>query len=174
MPDTATPPPIGPAELADRLQQVLHQLWMRHRYCEAAHAASGMLTTQQLDLLSILIAQGPTRASDLAELTGVAASSITIGAQRLTRDGLITRSSRSPDLREVYIDITEHGHHRYQISQAARTNRARAAFARLSPREREALRRALPILQEIPKRLSGSYEVSEIATLPTSSGAGTQ
>lgn len=153
MPDGADQLPGGvsmqPDQVAERLQLLLHRLWTRHRGCEAMNIAAGTLTAPQLAVLAALIANGPTRVSDLAELLAVRKPSITVGAHRLMRMGLVTRSSRSSDQREIYIEITERGRRHYRAGRAARANRALDALNQLGVADREALRRALPLLEMV-------------------------
>lgn len=111
--------------------------------------SKGALTSAQMALLARLVTCGPTRVSDLAAALRVRTPSITVSADRLMRMGLVTRSSTAADHRGVLIDITEQGRQLFGHAQAERDQRAVAAVDRLSERERELLRGALPILEEL-------------------------
>ncbi|WP_076194196.1 MarR family winged helix-turn-helix transcriptional regulator [Mycobacterium sp. GA-1841] len=137
-----------PDEVAERLQRVLLRLWAGQRQCEA-NEGSGAVTALQLGYLSALSALGPTRASHLAEALGVTPAATSVAVQRLTRAGLVVRSSRASDQREVHIAITQHGREEYELSISKRENTTRVALSQLSMQDCEALRRALPILRDI-------------------------
>lgn len=140
---------VTPEEVAERLQLALYQLWTRHRRYEAVDMAAGRLSSAQLAILSVLTADGPSRVSDLAVQLEVRKPSITVAVHRLLRSGLVIRSSGPSDLREIYIAITELGRTHHHVAQVARHELAEAAVLRLSPPDREVLRRALPLLEQM-------------------------
>ncbi|MDR7288992.1 DNA-binding MarR family transcriptional regulator [Mycolicibacterium senegalense] len=134
--------------MAERLQRVLLRLWARQRQCEV-NEGGGAVTVLQVGYLSALSVLGPTRASDLAEALGVTPAATTVAVQRLTRFGLVARSSRASDHREVHLEITERGREECELSISKREKKTRAALSELSFQDREALRRAMPVLRDI-------------------------
>jgi DNA-binding MarR family transcriptional regulator len=135
-------------DVATRLHQVL-LLWERHGRSHATDIAAGNLTVAQLSILTTLIDQAPARMSDLAAFERVRRSTTRGAILRLLRLGLVSRWRDSSDQRVVCIDITARGRTVQRKAAAARMQRIVAGLAQLNRQDREALRRALPLLELI-------------------------
>jgi DNA-binding MarR family transcriptional regulator len=135
-------------DLATRLHQ-LFLLWERYRRSHATDIAVRNLTVAQLSILTTLIDQGPARMSDLAASELISAPTTRGVILRLLRLGLVTRWRDSSDQRVVRIDITARGRAVQRKAAVARKQRIAAGLAQLNRQDREALRRALPLLELI-------------------------
>lgn len=146
-------------DLATRLHHVLYQLWgfyggrkrsqpVYHRgYATDIGAAN--VTEAQLSILTTLIDKGPVRMSDLSASHRVRAPTTSGIVRRLLELDLVTRWRDSSDQRGVHIDITAHGRTVQRKAVTARKQQVADGLTRLNMRDREALRRALPILELI-------------------------
>ncbi|WP_420892064.1 MarR family winged helix-turn-helix transcriptional regulator [Mycolicibacterium peregrinum] len=148
-------------DVAEQLQRVLHSLWNCYRSYAGANNVAGELTGAQLAILSELVAHGPTRVTALAASLSVRPPSITVTVDRLERMGLVTRWARSIDQREVRIDITARGRRTRRETLTARAARTNAVLAQLSSHDREALRRGLPLLEELARAIEIDQERSD-------------
>jgi len=142
-------------DFATRLHRVLYLLWERYGRSLATDIAAGNLTTAQLSMLTTLIDHGPARMSDLAASERVRAPSTRGAILRLLGLGLVTRWRDSSDKRVVRIDITARGRTVQRKAAAAREQRIAAGLAQLNRQDREALRRALPLLELIAQTADG-------------------
>jgi DNA-binding MarR family transcriptional regulator len=95
---------------------------------------------------------GATRITELANLEAVTQPTMTTLVTRLERDGLVTRSPDPDDARAVRVSITGEGRERLSRMRAERAALLDAALAELEPGEREALQRALPVLEKLSRR----------------------
>jgi DNA-binding MarR family transcriptional regulator len=146
-------------DLATRLHHVLRLLWecyggrnrsqSVHQPGSAIDIAAANLTEAQLSILTTLIDEGPVRMSDLSALRRVRAPTISGIIVRLLELDLVTRWRDSSDQRVVHVDITARGRTVQHKAAAARKQRVADSLTRLNRRDREALRRALPILELI-------------------------
>ncbi|MFV8054696.1 MarR family winged helix-turn-helix transcriptional regulator [Mycobacterium sp. 48b] len=147
---------LEPAVVAGQLQIALLRLWNCHRREEVANNAAGGLPAAQLAVLSELATHGPTRVSDLAASLGVRPPSISVAVNRLMRMDLVTRWPRSVDQREVHVHITVRGHDFHRKTLIEQDTRALSDVVRLSSKDQEALRRALPVLDAVAQAIWNS------------------
>jgi DNA-binding MarR family transcriptional regulator len=146
-------------DLATRLHHVLYQLWEcyggRKRSQPVPHRGyatdigTANVTEAQLSILTTLIDKGPVRMSDLSASQRVRAPTTRGMIRRLLELDLVTRWRDSSDQRVVHVDITRRGRTVQRKAAAARKQRVVGGLTRLNKRDREALRRALPILEWI-------------------------
>jgi hypothetical protein len=87
--------------------------------------------------------------SDLSASRRVRAPTISRTIVRLLDLDLVTRWRDSSDQRVVHVDITARGRTVQRKAAAAQKQRVADSLTRLNRRDREALRRALPILELI-------------------------
>jgi DNA-binding MarR family transcriptional regulator len=149
-------------DLATRLHHVLYQLWecygrkrsqpVHHRGY-ATDIATANVTEAQLSILTTLIDKGPVPMSDLSASQRVGAPTTRRMIRRLLELDLVTRSRDSSDQRVVHVDITREGRTIQRKAAAARKQRVVGGLTRLNKRDREALHRALPILELIAQTL---------------------
>jgi DNA-binding MarR family transcriptional regulator len=149
-------------DLATRLHHVLYQLWEcygRKRSQPVPHRgyatdiATANVTEAQLSILTTLIDKGPVRMSDLSASQRVGAPTTRGMIRRLLELDLVTRWRDSSDQRVVHVDITREGRTIQRKAAAARKQRVVGGLTRLNKRDREALHRALPILELIAQTL---------------------
>jgi DNA-binding MarR family transcriptional regulator len=145
-------------DLATRLHHVLYQLWECHgrkrsqpvHHCGyATDIATANVTEAQLSILTTLIDKGPVPMFDLSASQRVGAPTTRRMIRRLLELDLVTRWRDSPDQRVVHVDITRQGRTIQRKAAAARKQRVVGGPTRLNKRDREALHRALPILELI-------------------------
>lgn len=153
--------PLAPSEVAGQLQSVLVHLWSSYRRNVHTNHAPDGIPQSQLAILSELVAHGPARVSDLAASLRVRQPSITVTVHRLITRGLVTRWARSIDRREVHIDITGQGRSVHRNALAAQDARTAVALAQLSKQDREALRRALPLLEKVVQTATIDHKLSD-------------
>jgi DNA-binding MarR family transcriptional regulator len=149
--------------LATRLHLVLYQLWECyggrkrsqpvHDHGHATDIGTATVTEAQLSILTTLIDKGPVRISDLSVSQRVGAPTTRRMIRRLLELDLVTRWRDSSDQRVVHVDITREGRTVQRKAAAARKQRVVGGLTRLNKRDREALHRALPILELIAQTL---------------------
>lgn len=135
-------PTAGDDDVPGRLALAVGRLNRRIR------SATGGLSHGQLSALSTVARRGPLRPSELAAIEVVAAPTITRVVSDLESRGLVERAPDPADGRSFLVSGTQAG---IDLLLAARSDRARAVaaiLAELEPEEVEALRRALPALEE--------------------------
>jgi DNA-binding MarR family transcriptional regulator len=135
--------------IAGRLQNALYLLWARHGRSTTAEIGDRNLAGTQLAILTELCAASAVRITDLACSLRVRVPTASIAVQRLLRSGLVERSSDLVDQRVVRVGITDRGRCVLEGVRDARARRIRSSLAALSPRERELLGQALPVLSRL-------------------------
>jgi DNA-binding MarR family transcriptional regulator len=120
-----------------------------HHRGYATDIGTANVTEAQLSILTTLIDKGPVRMSDLSASQRVRAPTTRGMIRRLLELDLVTRWRDSSDQRVVHVDITRRGRTVQRKAAAARKQRVVGGLTRLNKRDREALRRALPILEWI-------------------------
>jgi DNA-binding MarR family transcriptional regulator len=129
-------------DVAGRLALAVGRLNRRIR------SSTGGLSHGQLSALSTIVRRGPLRPSELAAIEVAAAPTITRIVAELEARGLVERSPDPEDRRSLFVSGTEAG---TELLLEARSDRARAAagiLAELSPEQLDAIRAALPALEE--------------------------
>jgi len=89
---------------------------------------------------------GPCRLSDLAAREGVTQPAMTQLVSRLERDGHARRRPGTEDARVVLVHLTPAGADLLRYRRQARAERLHALMDKLPPRDRAAIRGALPAL----------------------------
>jgi DNA-binding MarR family transcriptional regulator len=92
---------------------------------------------------------GPQRVTDLAAFESVAQPSMTALVGRLSEQGLAERQADPTDGRAVLVAVTDEGRARLRARQEARAEALEQRLALLTGAEREALDRAVPLLQRL-------------------------
>ncbi|WP_158866199.1 MarR family winged helix-turn-helix transcriptional regulator [Leifsonia sp. AG29] len=111
-------------------------------------SSTGGLSHGQLSALSTIVRQGPLRPSEIAAVEKAAAPTITRVVSDLEARGLVSRAPDPADGRSFFVSGTEAGQ---RLLLEARSDRARAVseiLAELRPDQVEALRAALPALED--------------------------
>jgi DNA-binding MarR family transcriptional regulator len=146
---TRTAPTEAPSidkttELADRLHSAAIHLLRRLR---REDDASG-LPAPALSALSVIVFGGPITLGALATAEQVRPPTITKLVASLEADGLVVREIDASDRRIVRVRATARGTRLLHDGRKRRVATLAASLAALPAREREALMRAVPILEK--------------------------
>jgi DNA-binding MarR family transcriptional regulator len=134
-----------PLALANELRPILLHL---HRHLRRELAPLG-ITAGQAALLHAVRTNPRAGVRALAEREGVSPPGMTAAIDRLEAMGLVHRARSPTDRRRVRIEVTEDGVRVLRSARSRRTAWLAARLARLTLRDREAVRRALPALSEL-------------------------
>ena len=103
------------------------------------------VTLPQYRALVVLAAAGPQRMGALAVTLGVHPSTLTRTVERLVAGDFVTRESAPDNRREVVIALAPAGEALVADAMARRRDSVAATLERLSPDEREAVRRGMEL-----------------------------
>ena len=132
--------------LAEQLRPSLHHLY---RQLRRDSEDMGISTLHKLLLVAILDHPG-IGVGALAQMERLRSPTISGHIKTLSAAGLVKRTTAaSGDKRRVGLEITPAGHSVIETMRKQRTDSLAQALARLSPESREAIRRAIPALNEI-------------------------
>jgi DNA-binding MarR family transcriptional regulator len=138
----------GTAGLADRLHAAaIHLLRRLRREDDAAGLAA-----PQLSALSVIVFGGPVTLGQLAAAEQVRPPTITRLVADLEAQGLVTRETDPADRRVVRVSATTRGARLLEEGRARRVASLAESLRGLTPRDRAALERALPILERVARR----------------------
>jgi DNA-binding MarR family transcriptional regulator len=137
-----------PGELADALHSAAIHLLRRLRLEDEKTG----LSPARLSALSVVVFGGPMRISDLARAEQVKPPTITPIVAALERDGLITREIDQRDARAAILRATPKGARLMAEGRARRVAALAAELRRLLPKDREVLRRAAMLMQQLSRR----------------------
>jgi len=140
MPDTAP--------LANELRLSLHRLTRRLRQQQP----ESELTLTQISALAIIWREGPLTAGDLATREQVRPPSITRVVDGLETAGLVRRKDNPADGRQVLVEITPLGATRMAENVKAREEWLAVQLSSLSAHDREVMRRAAEIMDDLATR----------------------
>jgi DNA-binding MarR family transcriptional regulator len=134
--------------LAVRLAVAIKRVHARAR--EAAWAGETELPVAQVAVLKRLRNEGPTTASVLAEAEHVTHQAITQTLAALKRSGLVRSAADPSDGRKSVISVTPAGNRLFESAKASRDAWLTRAIGHVvSPREREALEKAIELLERL-------------------------
>lgn len=139
------------AESTARLRAVIGKLSRRLR---PTLAGSG-LTPSQISVLFTIVQLGPLGLGKLAEIEGVNPTMLSRITAQLCEAGLIRRSPDPGDRRAAVVQASAAGRRLRERIHRERTLALSEHVEELDEREREALWRALPVLEELAERLAG-------------------
>jgi DNA-binding MarR family transcriptional regulator len=146
---------VGPGSLepdpTTRLRAVIGKLSRRLR---PTVAGSG-LTPSQTSVLFTIVRLGPLRLSEVAEIESLNPTMLSRITAQLCDSGLIRRSADPEDRRSANVAATAAGRRTRERIHRERTQALAAHIEELDERQREALWEALPVLEELAKRLPG-------------------
>ena len=115
--------------------------------------ASSALTPTQASLLSTVVRRGRLGLSDLSELEGIDAPTLSRGVSRLEEQGLVRRLPDPDDRRAVMVEATAAGKRLQARLRAARADVLQARLGELGDDERSRLHDALPVLEAVADAL---------------------
>jgi len=133
-----------PTDLADRLHSAAIHLLRRLR---REDDASG-LPAPALSALSVIVFGGPITLGALAAAEQVRPPTITKLVAALEEDGLVAREADAHDRRVVRVRATARGTRLLHDGRRRRVASLAASLAELPAKERDALARAIPILEK--------------------------
>ncbi|MTD16981.1 MarR family transcriptional regulator [Nakamurella sp. YIM 132087] len=139
-------PDIAP--LANELRLSIHRLTRRLRQQQP----ESEMTLTQLSALAIVWREGPLTAGDLAAREQVRPPSITRVVDGLEAAGMVFRKANPADGRQVLVEITEQGASRMEEYVRLRQEWLAEQLVTLSARDREVLKRAATIMNELALR----------------------
>jgi DNA-binding MarR family transcriptional regulator len=135
-------------ELADALHSASIHLLRRLRREDAATG----LSPARLSALSVVVFGGPLRISELARAEQVKTPTITPIVAALERNGLITRRVDEQDARAAVLQATPKGEKLMAAGRARRVATLAAALRRLPVGDRDALRRAAVLMEQLSRK----------------------
>ena len=141
---TATARPDVDTDLVARLRLGVLRLSRRLR-----QQSGDAITPSQLSVLAKVERSGPISLGDLAVSEAVQPPSITRIVAALEDAGLVTRRTDANDRRSSVIVVTAAGRRRLARIRSNRDAWLAYRLAELSPAERTALERALPVLERL-------------------------
>lgn len=143
------PERASPRELADRLHAAAIHLLRRLRRSDPGTG----VTAAQLSALSVLMG-GPRTLGELAGAEQVRPPTMTRLVQELERIGLARRQGDPGDARVVRVRSTAKGQRVLRRGREMRIAELERRLSALSSAERDALRRALPLLERLAREES--------------------
>jgi DNA-binding MarR family transcriptional regulator len=117
--------------------------------------SAGALSMNKISVLSHLYRHGPSTPGEVAASDRQQPQSLTRVFAELERDGLVARSAGAEDRRQSIISITEAGAAVLEHDVAERDDWLAGALAGLSETEREVLRLAAGLMEQIADSAEG-------------------
>lgn len=134
-----------PTDLAEGLGLAAHRL----AYVLRRPDPSADISPTRFTALSTLAKHDSLRPGDLAATIGVSRASMSRIADGLVEGGWVTREPDPDDGRAHLLRISRHGREVLGSVRRAATEDLQSSIDALSPAEREALQRALPVLLDL-------------------------
>ncbi|MFG2099463.1 MarR family winged helix-turn-helix transcriptional regulator [Micromonospora echinaurantiaca] len=144
---TVTARRVPPAQLAPQLRDAITRLNRRVRQARPV----GDLTVTQLSALTSLKLAGALTPRELADIERVQPPTMTKIVAKLEERGLVQRSPHPTDGRQVILAATEGGRAVLDQFERARNSWLADRLAELTEAERDTLRQAAEILQQIAR-----------------------
>ena len=147
----ATPGSRSTEDLADALHSAAIHLLRRLRRVDDETG----LGPARLSALSVIVFGGPLRISDLARAEQVRTPTITPIVAALEREGLVTREVDEHDARAAILRATAAGREVMARGRARRVEALAAELRRLPAADRDTLRRAADLMQQLSRGAAG-------------------
>ncbi|MGK5445557.1 MarR family winged helix-turn-helix transcriptional regulator [Micromonospora sp. URMC 105] len=144
---TVTAKSVPPAQLAPQLRDAITRLNRRVRQARPV----GDLTVTQLSALTSLKLAGALTPRELADVERVQPPTMTKIVAKLEERGLVQRTPHPTDGRQVILAATEGGRAVLDQFERARDEWLASRLAALDEDERDTLRRAAEILQQLAR-----------------------
>ena len=138
---------VPPAQLAPQLRDAITRLNRRVRQARPV----GDLTVTQLSALTSLKLAGALTPRELADVERVQPPTMTKIVAKLEERGLVQRTPHPTDGRQVILAATEGGRAVLEQFERARNEWLASRLAALTEDERDTLRRAAEILQQLAR-----------------------
>jgi DNA-binding MarR family transcriptional regulator len=136
-------------DLAGRMRTVIGRLARRLRHA-GGHTD---LSPSQYEVFGTIARRQDLRLSELATLEGINPTLLSRIVAKLESDQLVSRENDPEDRRVAHVMPTAKGRELYEQIRLERTDAVSLAIAQLSPQERRALERAVPVLEALAKSL---------------------
>jgi DNA-binding MarR family transcriptional regulator len=136
---------------AEQLAPVLRDAFLRFNRRVRQARPVGDLTFSQLSALTSLQLAGALTPRELADVERVQPPTMTKIVGKLEERGLVARTPHPTDRRQVILAATEQGRAVYAQFERVRDEWLAQRLAELTPDERETLRRAAEILQQVAR-----------------------
>jgi DNA-binding MarR family transcriptional regulator len=126
--------------LVDQVLEQLEPLITRQRRAVAQEGCLRAISSTQLHVLFMLLSDGPTTMSHLAESLNVSLPNVTGIVDRMVENGLVERSRAADDRRVVTVIATREGRNTVEEIDMLRRRQLAALLAQLNPeQQRQAL-----------------------------------
>jgi DNA-binding MarR family transcriptional regulator len=123
----------------EQLSDLLIEFYEKLSSWEQAVVRDTPITLPQMHTLEILGQQPLLRMKELAAKMGVTTGTLTVGVDRLEKQGLVTRIPHESDRRSILVALTEAGRELYLEHHAHHLHLTREIQAALTPEETEQL-----------------------------------
>ncbi len=121
----------------ERLSDLIIEFYEKLSSWEQAVVRDSSITLPQMHTLEILGQRSPLRMKELAAKMGVTTGTLTVGIDRLEKQGLVTRIPHETDRRSIRVALTETGRELYREHHAHHLHLTREIQAALTPEETE-------------------------------------
>ena len=148
MPSRQAPRAGSAGDVADRLHSAAIHLLRRLRREDDSSGVSA----PRLSALSVVVFGGPVTIGDLARAEQVRVPTMSRLIVTLEEDGLLQRVPDQDDRRVVRVEATDAGRALLHTGRRRRVAALSADVASLTPDERRALLRAIPLLERLAGR----------------------
>jgi DNA-binding MarR family transcriptional regulator len=138
-------PVAAPEDIVEQILDQLEPLVAHQRRAVAKEGCLRAISSTQLHVLFMLLSDGPTTMSRLAESLNVSLPNVTGIVDRMVEHGLVERG-RADDRRVVTVLATDAGRHTVEEIDLLRRRRLTALLAQLDPDQQ---RRALETFTEL-------------------------
>jgi DNA-binding MarR family transcriptional regulator len=115
----------------------------------AEDAENAGLTGPQVSVMACLVSKGPTTLTEVSRTLGMSHSTASGIVDRLQARGLVRRAQDPADQRRTRLIVTDRVTRYVQDLQAGPSGRLAAVLAKVTPREREAIRSGLKLLSSL-------------------------
>jgi DNA-binding MarR family transcriptional regulator len=133
----------------ERLSDLIIEFYEKLSSWEQAVVRDGPITLPQMHTLEILGQQSPLRMKELAATMGVTTGTLTVGIDRLEKQGLVERIPHETDRRSILVALTKPGRELYQEHHAHHLHLTREIQAALTPEETLQLESILAKLTQV-------------------------
>jgi DNA-binding MarR family transcriptional regulator len=132
----------------EHLSDLIIEFYEKLSSWEQAVVRDTAITLPQMHTLEILGQQSPLRMKELAAKMGVTTGTLTVGVDRLEKQGLVARIPHETDRRSILVTLTEAGQELYQEHHTHHLHLTRELQSALTPEEAEQLRTILAKLTQ--------------------------
>ena len=139
-------PTQTPTNLVDQILDQLEPLVVRQRRAIAREGCLRAISSTQLHVLFVLLNDGPTTMSHLADVLDASLPNVTGIVDRMVEHGLVERSRHEDDRRVVTVGATAVGRHTVEEIDLVRRRQLGTVLALLTPEQQ---RRALETFTEL-------------------------